>query len=292
MTEASLQSGMRMALVGMAVNFVLAIVKLAAGFIGNSYALVADGIESSADILSSLIVWSGLRIAAVPADAQHPYGHGKAEPIAGLIVSLALLGAAILIAVESVSEILTPHHAPAPFTLVVLLLVVLTKEALFRSVLKTGEDLGSTAVQTDAWHHRSDAITSLAAGIGISVALIGGPGYEAADDWAALVACAIIAFNGCRLGRTALNELMDTAAPDSIVSDIRREALTVPGVLNIDKCRVIKTGLNYLVEIHVVVNGNLPVRQGHEIAHNVKDLLKRTHVPILDVIVHVEPDTR
>ena len=200
----SVQKGLMAAGVGMAVNIVLAIVKIVTGIVGNSYALIADGIESTTDIVSSLVVWTGLKISSLPADEDHPYGHGKAESIAGMVVALALLAAAVFIAIQSVREIITPHHAPAWFTLLVLALVIGTKETLYRFVFKVGDELTSTAVKGDAWHHRSDAITSAAAFIGISIALIGGKGYESADDWAALLACAVILFNGYRIFRAAL----------------------------------------------------------------------------------------
>jgi cation diffusion facilitator family transporter len=197
----SVESGLMAAGIGMAVNVLLAIIKIVTGIVGNSYALIADGIESTTDIISSLIVWTGLKISSLPADEDHPYGHGKAEPMAGMVVALALLGAAIFIAIQSVREIITPHYAPAWFTLLVLALVIGTKEALYRFVFKVGKELTSTAVKGDAWHHRSDAITSAAVFIGISIALIGGKGYESADDWAALLACSIILFNGYRIFR-------------------------------------------------------------------------------------------
>lgn len=192
---------MRAALTGLWVNAVLVVVKLMAGILGHSYALVADAIESSADIFSSLIVWAGLRITTRPADEDYPYGYGKAETLAAAVVSLMLIGAALGIAIAAVGEIVTPHHAPAPFTLVVIAVVVLVKEILSRKVLRVSQETGSTAVKADAWHHRSDALTSAAAFIGISVALWGGPGWEPADDWAALVAAGIIAFNGISLLR-------------------------------------------------------------------------------------------
>ena len=197
---ASIRTGQRVAIIAAMVNLLLAAIKIAAGVIGNSYVLVADGIESCADIASSLIVWSGLRVSEIPADANHPFGHGRAETIATAIVSLVLLGAAVLIAVQSVHEILNPHTAPRAFTLIVLVAVIVIKEVLFRMAWRTGSSLESAALKADAWHHRSDALTSVAAFIGITIALIGGKGYEAADDWAALVACGIAARSRSREG--------------------------------------------------------------------------------------------
>src|SRR5262249_3194335 len=183
----------RAPLVGIAVNASLAAVKIIAGTFGNSYALIADGIESTADIVTSLIVWGGLQVAARPADEEHPYGYGKAESLAGIVGAIALLAAAVTIAVHSYYEIITPHHLPHWSTLAVLAGVIAIKLALGRWVSMIGDELGSTALASDAWHHRSDALTSVAAFIGISIGLVGGPGYEPADDYAALVACVVIA---------------------------------------------------------------------------------------------------
>lgn len=285
-----LQQGFRASTVSVVANPILAGAKIAAGVFGNSYALIADGIESCTDIFSSFIVWKALRYSAKPADADHPYGHGKAESMAGVLVAGALLAAAALIAVQSVREIITPHHAPAPFTLVVLVGVVAIKEGLFRFVRRAGDRLGSTALQNDAWHHRSDAITSIAAFIGISIALIGGRGYEAADDWAALVACAVIGYNGASLLRPAVAEIMDASAPQNIERRVREVAGTVPGVRSIEKCRVRKSGLGLLMDIHVVVDGEICVREGHEIGHRVKDELTACELPVHDVVVHIEPE--
>lgn len=282
--------GIRAAMLGVLVNLGLAVLKIGAGVLGNSYALIADGIESTADILSSFVVMGGMHISSLPPDDQHPYGHGKAEPLAGVVVSTLLLLAAAWIALGSVREILTPHHAPAWFTLPILALVVAAKELLSRYVLKVGEDLGSTAVRGDAWHHRSDALTSAAAFLGIGIALVGGEGFEPADDWAALVACGVITFNGVRLLRESVNDLMDSSVDPSLVDRIRRISAEVEGVVAIEKCRVRRIGLELSMDIHVTVDGNASVRRGHEIAHAVKDRLRASNARIADVLVHVEPD--
>src|SRR3989344_639901 len=281
--------GMRSTIIGIAVNAVLAVTKGVAGCLGNSYALIADAIESTSDILSSLIVWTGLNIASKPADEDHPYGHGKAEPMAATIVALMLFGAAITIIVQSIKEIRVPHHAPASFTLAVLVVVVLTKEVLFRFVINVDESTQSTAVKTDAWHHRSDAITSAAAFIGISIALIGGKGYESADDWAALLASAIIIFNAFRLIRPAIGELMDEAPHPSVEENIRKTAGSVKGVMALDKCYVRKVGFDYYADLHVVIDGNMSVKKGHEIGHEVKSAVCNSNPRISNVLIHIEP---
>ena len=289
---ASVESALRLSKAALAINILLAGAKIAAGVLGNSYVLIADGIESSADVFSSFVVWSGLRLSVLPADANHPYGHGKAESVASAIVSLSLLGAAIIIAIQSVHEILTPHGPPKNFTLPVLVGVILIKEFLFRRVIHAGSTLDSAVLKADAWHHRSDALTSAAALIGILIALVGGPGFETADDWAALVACAVIAWNGIRLLRSTLDEIMDAAVSPDIVGQVRKLAASVDGVVEIEKCRVRKAGLHLALDIHVVVNGDLSVRRGHAIAHEVEAKLRGSQHRINDVTVHIEPDTR
>ena len=275
---------------GIALNAVLAAVKFAGGIFGHTYALIADGAESLLDILSSSLVWAGFRVAAKPPDADHPYGHGKAEPLAALVVAFFIFFMAGWIAVHAVREILTPHQAPAWWTLVVLAGVVLAKMWFSRRMGAAGEAAGSTALGVEALHQYSDALTSAAAFVGICIALWGGPGWETADDWAALFACVIVAFNGVGMVGKALGDVMDTAAPTDFENEVRAIALAVVGVRALDKVRVRKSGLSYLVDIQVRVDGALTVREGHDIAHAVKDALIAS-VPhtISDVTVHIEP---
>ena len=281
--------GIRSTLIGMAFNLTLAVVKIAAGYFGTSYALVADGIESLSDVFSSFVVFIGLRIAMRPPDENHPYGHGKAEPIAAIVVGCALLAAAGLISFESIREIRTPHHAPAPWTLLVLAAVVLVKEGLYRYVARIGQSIESTAVTTDAWHHRSDAITSALAFVGITVALIGGAGFESADDWAALVAAAIITVNALRLLGPAVSEITDTAPRTEIRDEVRNVARGIGGVHDVEKCFVRKMGFDYYVDLHVIVDPDMTVREGHDIAHRVKDAIRDANPRVFEVMVHIEP---
>lgn len=280
---------LRISIIGLFINAALGFVKILAGLLGNSYALIADGIESTADILASVIVWSGLRIAARPADENHPYGHGKAEPVAALFVALMLFGAGLAIAIEAVHEIITPHHAPAAFTLWVLVGVVIVKEALFRIVHRVSRATGSSAVLTDAWHHRSDALTSAAALIGISVALLGGPGWEPADDWAALFAAGVILFNGWHLLKAPLRELMDAEPDKEFLERLRAAAQAVSGVRGVEKIFARKSGMRYWVDMHVEVDPDLPVRDAHQIAHDVKNHVRAALPNVADVLVHIEP---
>ena len=275
---------------GIVLNLVLAVVKFAGGIFGHTYALIADGAESLLDILSSSLVWAGFRVAARPPDADHPYGHGKAEPLAGLTVAVFIFAMAGWIAVHAVHEIITPHESPAWWTLLVLAGVIVAKIWFSRRLGVAGEESGSTTLGVEALHHWSDAMTSAAAFVGISIAMWGGKGWETADDWAALFACVIIAFNGVTMLMKSLADVMDAAAPGSFENEVRALALAVPGVDALDKVRMRKSGLSYLVDIQVRVDGDLTVRAGHDIAHAVKDaLIGSTQHRISDVTVHVEP---
>jgi cation diffusion facilitator family transporter len=291
MKRTRLQRSVRATIIGLSVNVVLAVVKLLAGIFGRSYALIADAIESMADAVSSIIVWRAVVIAEKPADREHPYGHGKAETIATAAISVMLLGAALLIFTRSVKEIQAPHHEPAPYTLFVLLGVVLIKEGLFRFVGRIAEEVQSGAVKADAWHHRSDAITSAAAALGISVALVGGDAYRSADDWAAMFAAVIIGFNGLRLLRPALDELMDAAPKENVVDRARAVAQQVNGVKGVEKCFARKMGREYWLDMHVEVDGGLTVAVAHELSHTVKDAIRAKLPRVLDVTIHIEPYT-
>ena len=288
MTE-SLHRGIRLAQLGLVVNGVLALVKLVAGVLGHSYALIADAVESVADLFASLVVWGGLRVSSRSADTRYPFGYGKAEAVSAAIVGLMLCGAAIGIAIEAVREIRIPHHAPAPFTLVVLVGVVLIKEGLFRFVLRNAAQIGSQAVSADAWHHRSDAITSTAAFVGITIALLGGPGWEEADDWAALLASLLILYNGAVILRPALQELMDRSPDETTLQSVDAAARGVPGVLATEKLRARKSGTRYLLELHVQADPLLSLHDAHILSGKVKRAILAAVPSVEYVLVHMEP---
>jgi len=270
-------------------NTILAFIKGLAGFFGNSYALMADAIESTTDIFSSALVLIGLRFANKPADKNHPYGHGKAEPLITFLVVGFLIVSATVIAYESILNIQRPHDLPRIWTLFVLGPLIVWKEISYRWVLKKGNETNSSSLKADAWHHRSDAITSVAAFIGISIALFLGKGYESADDWAALFASGFILYNSYLIFRPALGEIMDEHLYDDLVDDIRQISLTVDGVVATEKCFIRKAGMKYHVDLHAMVNANLTVKAGHDIAHKLKDTL-RNEVPELGhVLIHIEP---
>ncbi len=271
-------------------NALLAIIKFITGIFGNSYALIADAIESTTDIFASFLVLVGLRYASRPADKNHPYGHGKAEPLITFVVVLFLIISAFVIAHESIQHIITPHKVPKPYTLIVLGVIIVVKEIFYRFIKRRGTETGSTALVADAWHHRSDAITSFTAFIGISIALIFGEGFESADDWAALVASGFIIYNAFLIFRPALGEIMDEHQYEDLVEEIRSEALNVPGILDTEKCYVRKLGMVYHVDLHAIVNADITVRKGHDISHKLKDHLKSKFPEISDVLIHIEPE--
>jgi len=273
----------------MLVNAFLAIIKLVAGIVGNTYALVADAVESTADIFASLVVWGGLRVATRDPDEEYPFGYGKAESVAAAVVSMMLLAAALGIAFEAVREIRTPHKSPAPWTLLVLIAVLFVKFVLFRRTLSIGEAAGSTAGKADAWHHLSDAITSAAAFIGISIALWGGPGWEEADDWAALFASTVIFYNGLLLMRPALHDLMDRKPGGQIISSVRAAAEQVPSVMAVEKLSARKAGLVYYVDIHVQADPSMSLHDSHELSGAVKSAIRREVPTVAGVLVHMEP---
>jgi cation diffusion facilitator family transporter len=271
-------------------NTSLAIIKGLAGFFGNSYALIADAIESTTDIFSSILVLLGLKYASKPADQNHPYGHGRIEPLITFLVVGFLIISATIIAYESIRNIEVPHQLPSAWTLAVLGAIILWKEISFRIVIKRSKETKSSSLKADAWHHRSDAITSVAAFIGISIALYFGEGYESADDWAALFASGFILYNSYLIFRPALAEIMDEHLYDDLVASIREVAEKVEGIVDTEKCFIRKAGMKYHVDLHATVDSNITVKKGHETAHLLEDRL-RMEIPELGrVLIHIEPN--
>lgn len=271
-------------------NICLAIIKGLAGFFGNSYALIADAIESTTDIFASFLVLFGIKYSNRPADKNHPYGHGRAEPLITFLVVGFLITSATIIAYESIGYIGTPHDLPHSWTLYVLAAIIIWKEYSFRVVMKRSIETNSSSLKADAWHHRSDAITSVAAFIGISIALIMGKGYESADDWAALFASGFILFNAYLIFRPALGEIMDEHLYDDLIDKIREVSLQVEGIIDTEKCFIRKAGMQYHVDLHAIVNGNITVKKGHDLAHRLKDTLREKLPELGHVLIHVEPN--
>lgn len=270
-------------------NTFLAAAKFTVGILGNSFAVIADAIESTADIFSSFVVFLGFKFSTKPSDEKHPYGHGKIEPLITFIVVAFLAFSSFIIAMEAIENIRTPHEMPKSFTLFFLAGVIIFKELSFQYVSRKGQKLNSTSIKADAWHHRSDAITSVAAFIGICIALIAGKGWENADDWAALVASGLILYNAYLIFRPALGELLDEQKYDDLIQEIKAAAQNVEGVGNTEKCYVRKFGMSYFVDIHVRVDRHISVEAGHDIAHDLKNHLVDTFPSIEGVMTHVEP---
>ena len=284
------QSAIRTTYFSLIGNFCLALIKWLAGFFGNSYALIADAIESTTDIFSSLLVLMGIKYANRPADKNHPYGHGRAEPLVTFLVVGFLITSATIIAYEGIININTPHELPHPYTLIVLGAIIVWKEISYRLVIKKSKEIHSSSLKADAWHHRSDAITSVAAFIGISISLFAGKGYEAADDWAAIFASGFILYNSYLIFRPALGEIMDEHLYDDLIEDIRRISLTVEGIKGTEKCFIRKAGMAYHVDLHAMVDAHISVKDGHGIAHDLKDTLRREIPQIGHVLIHIEPN--
>ncbi|MEP6261846.1 MAG: cation diffusion facilitator family transporter [Gillisia sp.] len=288
--DSNLQKAIKTSWLSIIGNTLLAIAKGITGVFGNSYALIADAIESTTDVFSSFLVLIGLKYSSKPPDDNHPYGHGKAEPLITFAVVGFLVISATVIAYESIEHIRTPHRVPESYTLIVLAIIIIIKEFFYRFVSKKGEETKSTSLKADAWHHRSDAITSLMAFIGISIAIFMGEGYETADDWAALFASGFILYNAYLILRPALGEVMDEHMHDDMIQNIREISMTVEGVVETEKCYVRKTGMTYFVDLHIAVDAEITVKMGHDIAHEVKDRLLNEFPEIADVLIHVEPD--
>jgi len=283
------KSAIRTTYFSIAGNLVLAVIKGLAGLFGNSYALIADAIESLTDTLSSFLVLLGLKYAKKPADENHPYGHGKIEPLVTFAVVGFLIISATIIAYESIQKIRTPHEIPESWTLIVLGIIILFKETAYRVVNKRSNETNSTSLKADAWHHRSDAITSLMAFLGISVALFFGDDFAEADDWAALLASGFILYNSYLIFRPALGEIMDEHLHDDLIEEIREISITVDGIIDTEKCYVRKAGMQYHVDLHAIVNGKISVTKGHTLAHKLQDTLKEK-IPVLEqVLIHIEP---
>ena len=287
--QSNIQKAIQATYLSIVGNFVLAIAKGITGVIGNSYALVADAIESMTDVFSSALVLFGLKYSTRPADSNHPYGHGRAETLVTFLVVGFLLISATIIAYESVINIQTPHEVPEKFTLIVLAVIIVIKESFYQVVSRKGKETNSSSLQADAWHHRSDALTSLMAFIGISIAIYMGSGYETADDWAALIASFFIVYNAFLIFRPALGEILDEHVYDDLVDEIRFIAEKVDGVQGTEKCFVRKTGMTYWVDLHLLVNGNLSVTEGHEISHLAKDALMEQLPELANILIHIEP---
>ncbi len=283
------EPGLRLARAGLITNALLAVGKGLAGVVGNSFALVADSVESIGDILGSLVVWSGLRVSVQRPDREHPYGHGKAEPIAAAVVGVMLLLAGAGIIVQSVRGILSPHPPPEAWTLLVLVGVIVIKEGFFRRVLQVAAETNSDVMRADAWHHRSDAISSLAAFVGIGASVVIGPQLWWADEAAASVAGVLIIINGLSVMRPALHDLMDGALDADLLARVREVAESVSGVHSTEKLFARRVGSRIWIDLHVQADAQMSLYDAHELGHRVTHEI-RASIPLVEnVLVHMEP---
>lgn len=279
----------RAALLGLVINLLLGLVKLGGGVFGRSVALISDAVNSLGDALGSGVVLFALRVAQQPPDEEHPYGHTRAEAIAGSNVALLIIVSALLVAWEALQRLGHVHAVPPVWTLWIAGANVVIKESLYWYKRRVGRRTGSSALIANAWDHRSDALCSLAVLIGLSLVRWGGRDWMAADDVAALVVVAAILWSGARLLRKSASELMDVQAEPDLVRRIRETAEAVPDVLAVEKLWVRKSGLEYFADIHVEVDPDLSVARGHEVGHQVKDRLRAAFPALRDVLVHLEP---
>jgi cation diffusion facilitator family transporter len=287
--ERTLQTGQGSAMKGILVNGGLGASKLAAGIFGHSYALIADACESFADVMSSSVTFFALKKAEEPADPEHPAGHGRAETLASAVTALLLVVVGGLIFYQSALSLYEPRKAPNPLTLLVLVPVIITKEYLFHWMRARGKKIGSLAVVAEAWHQRSDAVTSIAALTGIIFAWVGGPSWSHADSWAALAASVWLSGTGLYLLGPTLHELMEGSVDPSLLKFISDTSENCPGIKGVDKVWVRKLGMRLMVDLHVEVDPNISVQEGHRLSHEVKAKLQAELPQVRDVMVHVEP---
>lgn len=286
----------RNTIVGLVASLALAGGKMLAGVLGHSSALVADAVESLADTIGSVVVWHGFRVASQPPDQGHPYGYGKAEAVAAFCVGAMLLVAAVVIAVKAVFDMMTPHGAPAAWTLIVFVVVIVLKETLFRFVMRGATAFESSAARADALHHRADAVSSVAAFIGVTIAVWGPRIFDApwlvmADEVAAMIGSVIIVFTGVSLIRPSLRELLDATAPE-LAEKVRATASEVEGVRLVEKIHARKSGRGYHIDMHLHVAPDMAVLAAHSLSGKVKAHIREKHPNIQNVLIHIEPDER
>jgi cation diffusion facilitator family transporter len=274
---------------GIVVSLCLGLVKLLGGWFGHSFALVSDAAHSLGDALVSSAILGALVLSQRPANPDHPYGYTRAETAAGSSAALLLILSALWIAWQAITTFADEYRSPETYTLVIALGSAVLKEGLYRYNSGVARRAGSSALLASAWDHRLDALSSVAVLAGVGLAKWGGPPWHWADHAAALIVAAMLLGVGIRLFWSNFHELMDQQADQRIVNQVRAAAGTVPGVSGIEKLRVRKTGLEYLVDMHVEVDPDMTVRDGHTIAHAVKDHVMTRVMLIKDMLIHIEP---
>ncbi len=279
----------RAAIWGLSVNMVLVVVKLGGGFLLRSSALIADAVNSIGDVTSSLAVRAALHIAEQEEDEDHPYGHTKAESIAGFGVSMLVMFSAGVLTIETVQRFSTQPRIPGVAAGVIAALCAVVKEIVYRYTTRVGKRLNSAALRATALDHRSDAWASAAIAVSLFAAPYLGDFGPYVDPLAALCVCALLIATSTKMLFGVATELMDQQADEETVAKVRDIAAEVDQVRDIEKLRVRKSGLEYFIEIHVQVDGHLTVEQGHRIGHEVKDRLLAKMPRVRDVHLHVEP---
>jgi cation diffusion facilitator family transporter len=284
-----MQTGQRVAATGMLVSGALAVIKIAAGISGHSTAVVADGLESAADVIASGFVLFGLTLASKPADDNHPYGHGRVETLTGLLIGLVLMVGGALISWNSIRRVGLPHEPLAAFVVWPLLISIAAKTALASLKFRYGRKLQSDALTADAWNDATDTISAIAALIAVGLTLLDRLRFAEADRYGGFVVGLIVISAGIRVARQTAMQLMDTMPDARLIGQIREAAFAVPGVRGVEKCFARKTGFKYHVDLHLEVDPEMTVRQSHELAHEVRMHIRERLDWVADVLVHVEP---
>jgi cation diffusion facilitator family transporter len=277
--------------VGIIGNFFLAGLKIITGVVGRSFALISDGVHSLSDITSSVAVLVGLTIASKPKDKAHPYGHGKAESVASITIAALLIIVAFMLIVKVIYSFLEnePIIEPAFITLWIALASVILKEILYRYKAKLGKNVKSTSLIADAWHHRSDALSSGVVLVGIAGSIFGGPGWQYLDKIAGFIVAGIIVWVGIKIYARASSELMDESVDKEVVKVVKEKAQRVKGVKRVETLLVRKSGLDFLVDIHIEVDPKLDVTTSHNIAESVECKILEEIPEVKSVIAHIEP---
>lgn len=284
----------KVTLVGGAVNVVLLIFKFVAGILGHSAAMVADAVHSLSDFVTDVIVLVFVRISSKPKDKSHDYGHGKYETLAMTIIGVALLAAAIGIIFGGAVKIADwlggqQLEAPGMLALWAALLSIVLKEAVYRYSMVKARQLNSQAVEANAWHHRSDALSSVGTAIGIGGAIFLGQRWTVLDPVASVIVGAFIVKVAVELLRRGIGDLLEQSLPDEIESEILQLAATVEGIAEPHDLRTRRIGNHYAIELHILVDGDIPLREAHDRASEVEELLKSHYGEDTHVVVHVEP---
>jgi len=277
--------------IGIVADLALGIAKVIGGALGTSEALVADGVDSLSDTLSGLIVVHGAWQARRPADARHPYGHGKAEVLAGRTVAILVMVVGVIFGYRAVVHIIDPHPDPLPeaWTLWFALASIFLKEAQCQYKMRLGRRLKSESLLADAANRRSDVLASVIALAGIGAALLLGPKGQVFDPIAAVLICLIVFGIGLKAFLRTGSALMDETADGETIEAIRRAARTIPGVLDTEKLLARRSGLETHMELHVEVDPRMPVGEAHAIASKVSEAIRREVRGVTQVTVHIEP---